>query len=45
MTNQTVLSLLNYLCNEARNSVHASLGLMALHPSLIPDPGWQGLPG
>jgi CheY-like chemotaxis protein len=41
MTNQTVLSLLNYLCNEARNSVHASFGLMALCPSLIPDPGWQ----
>jgi len=41
MTNQTVLSLLNYLCNEARNSVHASFGLMALCPSLPPDPGWQ----
>jgi CheY-like chemotaxis protein len=41
MTNQTVLSLLNYLCNEARNSVHASFGLMALCPSLTPDLGWQ----
>lgn len=41
MTNQTILSLLNYLCNEARNSVHASFGLMALCPSLAPDPGWQ----
>jgi CheY-like chemotaxis protein len=41
MTNQTVLSLLNYLCNEARNSVHASFGLMALSPSLAPDLGWQ----
>jgi CheY-like chemotaxis protein len=41
MTNQTVLSLLNYLCNEARNSVHASFGLMALCPSLAPDLGWQ----
>jgi two-component system sensor histidine kinase/response regulator len=41
MTNENVLSLLNYLCNEARNSVHASLGLMALYPNLIPDPGWR----
>ena len=41
MTNQTILSLLNYLCNEARNSVQASLGLMALYPSPGPDPGWQ----
>jgi CheY-like chemotaxis protein len=41
MTNQTVLTLLNYLCNEARNSVHASFGLLALCPSLIPDPGWR----
>ena len=41
MTNQTVLTLLNYLCNEARNSVHASFGLLELCPSLIPDPGWR----
>ena len=41
MTNQAVLSLLNYLCNEARNSVHASFGLLALGPGLAPDPGWQ----
>jgi two-component system, sensor histidine kinase and response regulator len=41
MTNQTMLSLLDYLCNEARNSVHASFGLMALCPSSIPDPGWR----
>lgn len=41
MTNQTILSLLNYLCNEARNSVHASFGLMALCPSLVPDPAWH----
>src|ERR1700691_5627282 len=41
MTNQTVLNLLNYLCNEARNSVHASFGRLTLCPSLIPDPAWQ----
>src|SRR5271165_953086 len=41
MTNQTILSLLNYICNEARNSVQASFGLMALFPTLAPDPAWQ----
>jgi CheY-like chemotaxis protein len=41
MTNQTMLSLLDYLCNEARNSVHASFGLMALAPSAAGDPGWR----
>ena len=41
MTNQTILSLLDYLCNEARNSVHASFGLMAVCPNLVPDPGWR----
>src|SRR5579862_6533421 len=41
MTNQTILSLLDYLCNEARNSVQASFGLMALGPRLAPDPAWQ----
>jgi len=41
MTNQTILCLLNYLCNEARDSVQASLGLIALGPSLSPEPAWQ----
>ncbi len=41
MTNQTILSLLDYLCNEARNSVHATFGLMALSPDLAADPNWQ----
>jgi CheY-like chemotaxis protein len=41
MTNQTILSLLDYLCNEARNSVHASFGLMALRADLAADPSWQ----
>jgi CheY-like chemotaxis protein len=40
MTNQTILSLLDYLCNEARNSVHATFGLMALS-DLAADPNWQ----
>jgi len=41
MTNQTILSLLDYLCNEARNSVHASFGLMALRPDFCEDPQFQ----
>ncbi|HTW64531.1 MAG TPA: response regulator [Bryobacteraceae bacterium] len=41
MTNQTILSLFDYLCNEARNSVHAGFGLMALRPDLAADPNWQ----
>jgi CheY-like chemotaxis protein len=41
MTNQTMLSLLDYLCNEARNSVHATFGLMALYSSATGDPGWR----
>src|SRR5580698_3142878 len=40
MTNQTILSLLDYLCNEARNSVHATFGLMALS-DFAADPNWQ----
>ncbi len=41
MTNQTMLGLLDYLCNEARNSVHATFGLMALWASPVADPGWR----
>jgi two-component system, sensor histidine kinase and response regulator len=41
MTNQTILSLLDYLCNEARNSVHATFGLMALCADQAADPNWQ----
>jgi two-component system, sensor histidine kinase and response regulator len=41
MTNQTMLSLLDYLCNEARNSVHASFGVMALYPNLASEPNWR----
>ncbi len=41
MTNQTILSLLDYLCNEARNSVHASFGLMALRAELADDAAWH----
>src|SRR5580700_7605618 len=41
MTRQTTLSLLDYLCNEARNSVHSTFGLMALCPDLAADPNLQ----
>jgi len=41
MTDQSILSLLNYICNEARDSLQASFGLMALCPTLPPDPAWQ----
>jgi CheY-like chemotaxis protein len=41
MTNQSILSLLDYLCNEARNSLQASLSLMAVYPSPAPDAGGQ----
>lgn len=41
MTNQTMLSLLDYLCNEARNSVHATFGVMALGPGAGGDPAWR----
>jgi CheY-like chemotaxis protein len=41
MTNQTIYSFLDYLCNEARNSVHATFGLMALRPDLASDPTWR----
>lgn len=30
MTNQAILAVLDYLCNEARNSVHATQGLLQL---------------
>lgn len=41
MTNETLITLLDYLCNEARNSAHASFGLIALRPKLLTDPEWQ----
>jgi two-component system, sensor histidine kinase len=41
MTNSAVLDILNHLCNEARNSVHATLGVMQLLPPAAADPAWQ----
>src|SRR5579863_1486311 len=41
MTNADVLDILNYLCNDARNSVHASFGVLELLPHAAMDPTWQ----
>lgn len=41
MTNTTLVDILNHLCNEARNSVHATFGVMELLPSSAVNPGWQ----
>lgn len=41
MNNSTLLDILNHLCNEARNSVHATFGVMELLPPRSTDPAWQ----
>jgi CheY-like chemotaxis protein len=41
MTNTTLVDILNHLCNEARNSVHATFGVMELLPPSAANPGWQ----
>jgi CheY-like chemotaxis protein len=41
MTNADVLDILNYLCNDARNSVHASFGVLELLPHAAMDPTWR----
>ncbi|HEV8038184.1 MAG TPA: response regulator [Bryobacteraceae bacterium] len=41
MTNAAVLDILNYLCNDARNSVHASFGALEFLPHAAMDPTWQ----
>jgi CheY-like chemotaxis protein len=40
MTNAAILEILDHLCNEARNSVHATFGVMELLPPSA-DPSWQ----
>lgn len=40
MTRGTMLSLFDYLCNEARNAVHASFALMDFRPA-EGGPAWQ----
>jgi len=42
MTNAAILDVLNHLCNEARNSVHATFGVMdALPPAAAADSAWK----
>ena len=41
MTDAAVLDILNYLCNEARNSMHATFGVMELLPAAAKDPAWR----
>lgn len=40
MTNETMSDILNHLCNEARNSVHATFGIMKMLPVPV-DVSWQ----
>ena len=42
MTNQAILSIFDYLCNEARNSVHGLFGLMELSGDTASDFAWRG---
>jgi len=42
MTNQAILSIFDYLCNEARNSVHGLFGLMELRGDTASDLAWRG---
>jgi CheY-like chemotaxis protein len=41
MNNARILDVLNYLCNEARNSMHATFGVMELLPAAAQDPAWR----
>jgi len=41
MTNQAILDILNHLCNEARNSIHATFGLMELLPETPLEGAWE----
>jgi len=41
MTNTTLVDILNHLCNEARNSVHATFGVMDMLPPAAANPALQ----
>ena len=41
MTNEAVLDILNHLCNEARNSVHATFAVMDMLPAALADRTWH----
>lgn len=41
MTNQAMLSIFDYLCNEARNSVHGLFGLVEMRGETASDSAWR----
>jgi CheY-like chemotaxis protein len=41
MTNEAVLDILNHLCNEARNSVHATFAVLDMLPPAVVDRTWH----
>lgn len=41
MTNEAILSVLDSLCNEARNSMHAAFGLLEIPVEVISDTRWH----
>jgi hypothetical protein len=38
MNSDTILTLMDYLCNEARNAMHATFGLMEFYPEAEAGP-------
>jgi CheY-like chemotaxis protein len=41
MTREATLKLLDHLCNEARNAMHTTFGLIESEPDRAADPVWQ----
>jgi CheY-like chemotaxis protein len=41
MTNDAIVTLFDHLCNEARNAVHATFGLMEFPAEKASGPAWQ----
>ncbi|MGD0619201.1 MAG: response regulator [Bryobacteraceae bacterium] len=41
MNSDTILTLMDYLCNEARNAMHATFGLMEFYPEAEAGPEWH----
>ena len=41
MTNESISTILEYFCNEARNSAHATFGVLELLRDMATDPTWQ----
>jgi CheY-like chemotaxis protein len=41
MNSETILTLMDYLCNEARNAMHATFGLMEFYPKAETGQAWN----